>query len=71
MEKFWPFLKKILLFIGKVQTILLLTLIYYLIITPFGILSQLYSLVTKKKPTSYWSKREKNNKNLADFYKQY
>lgn len=75
MKKFlnilWQRWKRIALFIGKVQTAIILSLIYYLIITPIGILTQILKLLTRQTPSSYWLKRKKGPTCLADFYKQY
>lgn len=75
MKKFlntlWQKWKKLANFISKIQTTIILSLIYYLIITPIGILSQLIQQVTRKSPSSYWLKRKKGPSKLVDFYKQY
>lgn len=71
LKSLWQKWKKIASFIGKVQTAIILSLIYYLIITPLGILTQIIPLISQQTPSSYWLKREKESTKLSDFYKQY
>ncbi len=54
----------------KIQTSILLTLIFFLIITP---LSTMQKLLKKKsfKKQSFWQKIQQSNPELQDFYKQY
>jgi len=71
LNALWQKWKTIALFIGKVQTAILLSLIYYLIVTPIGILAQIIQLISSQTPVSYWLKRRKDSRKLANFYKQY
>ena len=71
LDVFWQKWKKIALLIGKAQTAIILSIIYYLVITPFGILAQIIRLITQQPSASYWLKRKKDPTRLKDFYKQY
>lgn len=51
-------IKKLLIKIGRVQTTILMGLIYYLIIGPMAVIYQMLKR-EKQSSSSYWVKREK------------
>jgi len=59
--------------IGKFQTMLLSSLLYFLLITPIGLIFQLVTFVRQsllKKQKTYWQSRD-YNKDLKDAYQQF
>jgi hypothetical protein len=54
----WKRLSLITEIIGEVQSRILLTGLYYTIVAPFGLLSQLISDPLHKKGEAHWVKRE-------------
>jgi hypothetical protein len=62
--------------IGKAVTTLMLTLAYYLVITPFGVVQRLFGhtlmpLKPDKEADSYWVKRPEAAQPVERFYKRY
>jgi|GEM_PF-6594822 len=50
-------IKKILIKIGRIQTVIIMSLFYYLILGPMAILYQIFNR-QKKSGQSYWIKKE-------------
>ena len=63
--------KKITRVIGTIQTFIILTLVYYLVLTPIGLLLQVANVFQTHSKKSYWLKIPKQKINLKDFTKQY
>lgn len=61
MKKIWGFWKKIAEKIGQIQAMIIFSILYFLLITPIGLISKLFndSLKLKKFPT--WEKYELNS----------
>lgn len=63
-------------YMGKVNSIILLTVFFYLFIAPIGFLlrfigKDVLNLNVKKEVKSYWVKREKNDFGKEDFENQF
>lgn len=60
LREIWEQISKVLKFIGKVQSMLLLSIFYYLILGPIAIIKHLVSLVSneEKEMKTYWIKRD-------------
>ncbi len=63
--------KKIAKVVGIVQTYIILTLVYYFVLTPIGLLLQAANVFKTHSKKSYWVKIPKQKINLKDFTKQY
>ena len=62
--------------IGRLVTGLMLTIAYYLVITPFGVAKRVFSqsplpLKPDKEADSYWVKRTETGQPIERFYKRY
>ena len=65
--------KKISHAIGRVQTVLLSSLLYFLLITPIGFIFQLVTFINRSfaKPSStYWQPRD-SDQDIKDVYQQF
>jgi len=60
--------------LGKVQTTLISSLLYYVLLTPLGLIFQLFNLINKtfsfKSKKTYWVKRD-YKKDLENIYQQF
>lgn len=58
LREAWQVIRSLLLFIGKVNSIILLTIFYFVILGPVVVLVQLFKGgKTEKSQRSYWQKR--------------
>jgi len=69
LKVFWEYWKKFGKVLGKIQTTIILTIIYYLVISPIGIIKKLVS--PKKKTLTYWLDIEPKKHTLEEAFKQY
>jgi len=60
--------------LGKIQTTLISSLLYYILLTPLGLVFQLFNLIKKtfslKSKKTYWVKRD-YKKDLENIYNQF
>lgn len=68
-KKVWEYWKKFGRILGKIQTTIILSIIYYIVITPFGLLKLLFS--RKKKTGTYWLDIQAQKHNLKESFNQY
>lgn len=68
-QKIWEGWKKFGRILGKIQTTLILSLIYYLLFTPIGMLKKFFT--AKRQTRSYWIDLPKKQHTLEEAYKQY
>jgi len=68
-QKLWHFWKKFGRILGKIQTTIILSIIYYFLVTPIGLFKKLIS--RKNKPTTYWITLPPQNHDLKKSYEQY
>ena len=70
LKKIWQGWKKLANKIGKVNSVIVLTIFYFLIIGPVAIIIKIYKLFkSKKKSESYW--RDYQSVSGDDFTKQF
>lgn len=65
----WEYWKKFGRILGKIQTTIILSLIYYLIVTPIGLIKKVFS--PKQNLNTYWLDIPEQKHNLDEAYKQY
>jgi hypothetical protein len=63
-------------FMNKIMTVILLSIMFYLVITPIGILAKLFGkdfldLKFDKKADSYWIQRKEVNIEKSDYERQF
>jgi len=66
-------LKKFAHTLGKIQTTLISSILYYFLLTPLGLVFQLFNFITKTfafKQKTYWVKRD-YKKDLENIYNQF
>ena len=68
-DKVWHYWKKFGRILGKIQTTIILSLIYYLIVTPIGLIKKIF--LAKQNLNTYWLDIAKQKHNLDEAYKQY
>lgn len=65
----WESWKKFGRILGKIQTTVILSVIYYLVVTPTGLIKKIFS--AKKSLNTYWLDIPEQEHNLEEAYKQY
>lgn len=68
-KNLWEYWKKFGKLLGKIQTTIILAIIYYLIITPVGLIKILFK--SRKKQASYWINIPAIDHTLEKAYEQY
>ena len=68
-KKLWEYWLKFGRVLGKIQTTIILSIIYYLVLSPIGIFKQVFSF--KKKINSFWIDIPKQKHDLEESYQQY
>ncbi len=65
----WQYWKKFGKALGKIQTTIILSVIYYLIITPTGLIKKYFQ--QHKKTKTYWLDLPEQKPSLEESFKQY
>ncbi len=72
LQQIWKPIEKVLKFIGKVQSTILLSIFYLLILAPMGIIFQVIKLTRpKKRLSSYWKRREDTRETKETLLRQF
>ncbi len=70
MKKIWDKWKEIAEVVGNLQAIIVFSLLYFILITPFGIISNLFKDFFKTKTFLTWEKVDDNVSSLEKLKKQ-
>jgi len=65
----WEYWKKFGKILGKIQTTIILTVIYFLVISPVGLIKSIFT--PKKLTGSYWLDLPQPKHSLEENYEQY
>ena len=69
LKTLWEYWKKFGKILGKINTTIILSVIYYLIISPIGLIKQL--VTPKQRQNSYWLDIKPIKPTLEESYQQY
>ena len=65
----WEYWKKFGKILGKIQTTIILTVIYFVVISPIGLIKSIFT--PKKHSGSYWLDLTEMNHDQEEAYEQY
>ncbi|MBI2010482.1 MAG: hypothetical protein HYS86_04925 [Candidatus Chisholmbacteria bacterium] len=72
LKQVWQVIRSLLLFIGKVNSIILLTIFYLVILGPVAVLVQVFKGVkTEKSRRSYWQRRNLESETEVTLLRQF
>ena len=65
----WKYWRKLGRVLGKINTTIILSIIYFITVTPIGLIKQVFT--KNREPDSYWIDLPKQKHSLKDSYEQY
>jgi len=69
LNTIWKYWRKFGKILGKINTTIILSIIYYIAVTPTGFIKKI--LTSKNEPDSYWIDLPKQKHDLLESYEQY